>query len=1053
MHQHQGQSPREDPARAARHEHPSGTPPFLGESNYLAGRIEALKDRLAAAIFPVCQPVQQLQIAGPVGRISLSEAKGLDYRSVELGTSLGPTFATFWARIKLQIPPLWKGRRVDLAWNSHSEALLWVEDRAIQGFNPGRESARLIDQAVGGEELTVYVEVACNHLLGADGVPGRPWPAPSPRSSHWLETCELRCFDQQAWDLYHDVRVLTELVLDRVPKQESRAIGPGHEPLIRPALDPAWAGRLLYDLNAVCNMLDPSDRQTWTEARELLTRLLAVGNGGICHELSAIGHAHIDTAWLWPLAETYRKTVRTFSSAVRNMDDYPEFRFACSQAYQYECVERQNPDLFQRIREKAEAGQWIPVGGTYIEPDCNLPSGESLCRQFLFGQRYFESRFGRRCTEFWNPDVFGYTGQLPQIMRLAGIDKFLTQKLSWNRFTSPPHHTFYWEAPDGSRVLTHFPPADTYNGTCEVEELRYHAANYKNSDRGVDAYYLFGHGDGGGGPTTQMLETLRRTEDLLGVPRCRQRTPDQFFERLEQNTRSIPTLVGELYFELHRGTYTSQAMMKRGLRKSERLLHDIELVGVLARRLTQTDYPQERVDELWKQLLLNQFHDILPGSSIAQVHEQARADFASLMQRGQATREQLLDRLAPQDSQPTQLLPLNTTSFARREVVEVSGGGLIVVEAPPVGFGQYVPNNATDAPVTVELRQGRLHLQNAVMRAVLSEAGEVLEVLERESGQQMLTAPGNRLVLHEDRPSLWDAWDVEPSILETGRDCQPATSCHIQSPGPLRAEVVFQRSIGRNSSMTQTVRLDADSRRLEFHCQVDWNQQHQLLKVHFPTTVRADRATFEMPFGFAERPTHCNTAADAAQFEVPGHRWADLSEPGFGLALLTDCKYGFSVSRGNLALSLLRAPVYPDEHCDVGKHQFSYAIVPHQGDWRKGRVVAEATLFNQPLLWARRPPRDAGESLFAVEGDLVLDTIKPAEEGNGVVVRLYDPYGQRGRAVLKTKLPFTSAYRSNIMEDQIEKVDLFAEPSHADEPFQCVCLEYRTSEIVCLHLT
>lgn len=1052
MHQQRDKLKAVEQTLANRPGHPAGSPPFLGESNYLLGRVQAFCQRMCGAIYPAIAPIDTIECAGPVDRISLAEAKRLQYRSANLGESLGPTFATFWFRLQVRVPEDWQGKRVDLAWKSNSEALLWVDDRSIQGFNPGRDTARLIDEAVGGEELTVYVEVACNHLLGADGVPGLPWPAPSPRSSHWLETCEIRSFDLAAWDFYHDLRVLTELLADRMPVQESRAIGPRGKSLVRPALDPAWAGQLLYDLNAVCNTLDFDDRATWDSARQILAQLLAVSNGGICHELSAIGHAHIDTAWLWPIAETYRKTVRTFSSAVRNMDDYPEFLFACSQAYQYECIERQNPDLFGRIRDKADAGQWIPVGGTYIEPDCNLPAGESLCRQFLFGQRYFESRFGRRCTEFWNPDVFGYAGQLPQIMRLAGIDKFLTQKLSWNRFTSPQHHTFYWESPDGSRVLTHFPPADTYNGTCEIEELRYHAANYKDSDRGRDAYYLFGHGDGGGGPTREMIETLRRTQDLFGVPRSQQRSPQQFFERLEANTRSIPTMVGELYFELHRATYTSQAMMKRGLRKSERLLHDIELVGALARSESHATYPKERVDQLWKKLLVNQFHDILPGSSIAEVHEQARGDFASILEFGQAIRDELLQQLASDDSEENEFLPLNTTSFARREVVEIPNHGLSLVEAPSVGFGRIVQDDASNAAVMVELRDGRLHLQNEQITATLSEDGEVLELVDLESGQQVLSAPGNKLILHDDNPSLWDAWDIEPSILETGRDCQSASKCHIQSPGPLRAEVVFHRSIGHGSTMTQTVRLDADSKRLEFHCQVEWKEKHKLLKVVFPTTVRSDSATFEMPFGYAERPTHCNTAADAAQFEVPGHRWADLSEPGYGLALLTDCKYGFSASRGDLSLSLLRAPTYPDEHCDVGTHHFSYAVVPHTGDWRTGGVVAEATTFNQPLLWSLRPPSDIGKSFFQIDGNLVLDTVKPAEDGEGVVLRLYDPFGQRGSAVLKTRLPVSAVCKSNILEDDLGPIELSTEMADDETAWHCIAIEYRPCEIVCLHL-
>lgn len=1052
MYQQQRQPPvRRQPASAG-DRHATGSPRYVGESSYILGRVQSLVACMAQAIYSKRAPIEKIAFSGPVERITFREAAALDYRTAKLGQALGPTFSTYWFRLNIRTPVDWSGHRVDLAWNSNSEALLWMDGRPIQGFNPGRETAKLIGEADGEDELTVHIEVACNHLLGADGVPGHPWPAPVHRPSHWLQTCDLCCFDPAAWDLYHDLRVLTQLLADRVPAQETRAISPDQKALVRPSLDPAWAGKLLYDLNSVCNLLDPCDRKTWDGARAILTDLLAVGNGGVCHELSAIGHAHIDTAWLWPLAETYRKTVRSFSSALRNMEDYPEFRFACSQAYQYECIERRSPDLFKQISARVESGQWIPVGGTYIEPDCNLPAGESLCRQFLFGQRYFESRFGRRCTEFWNPDVFGYTGQLPQIMRLAGVHRFLTQKLSWNRFTSPPHHTFYWESPDGSRVLTHFPPADTYNGTCEVEELRYHAANYKNSDRGLDAYYLFGHGDGGGGPTTEMLETLRRTKNLFGVPKSQHRAPTHFFDRLERNTRSIPSVVGELYFELHRGVYTSQAMMKRGLRKSEQLLHDIELLGVLARDESGAVYPKERVDQLWKKLLLNQFHDILPGSSIAEVHEQARGDFASILEFGQAIREELLQKLSAGDSQSHESLPLNTTCFPRREVVEAPNGELSLVESPPMGFGRVVTDSSPETPVKVELREGVLQLSNGWLSAVLSEHGELVELVERESGQQVLRTPGNKLVLHDDQPSLWDAWDVEPSVLETGRDCEPAVSCHIESRGPLRAEIVFQRSIGARSTMTQTVRLNAGSRRLEFHCEVDWREKHKLLKVVFPTTVRSDRATFEMPFGYAERPTHANTAADIAQFEVPGHRWADLSEPGYGVALLTDCKYGYSVHGGVLALSLLRAPTYPDEQCDMGSHQFSYAVVPHQHDWRKGGIVAEATSFNQPQLWVSRPANDIGLSMFSVDGALVLDTIKPSEEGDGVVVRLYDPYGQRGAAVLKTRLPVRGCVRSNILEDDLGHLELFTKSDNEEPSWTCIAIDYRPSEIVCLRL-
>ncbi|MEM8677746.1 MAG: glycoside hydrolase family 38 C-terminal domain-containing protein [Planctomycetota bacterium] len=1005
--------------------HPAGDPPFLGESNYIRDRIAGVLDRLREAIHPFRHQVATMEVAGPVGRIPYDEATRLSFRPVHPGEEFGPTFATYWFRLELQIPEAWQGRPVDLAWNSHSEACLWKDGEPLQGLNPGREFARLTNAARGEREV-IYVEMACNHLLGRDGTPGLPFPKEPVRSAHWLQTCEVRAVDLDAWNLYHDLRVLAELETDRSPPQFSAAIGNSERPCVRPALDNAWAGKLLYDLNQVCNQLDPADPTTWPAARQTFSELLGVRNGGIAHQLSAVGHAHIDTAWLWPLEETYRKTVRTFSSALRYMEDYPEFRFAVSQAYQYEQIEQRDPKLFERIRAKVADGGWLPVGGTYIEPDCNLPAGESLCRQFVFGQRYFQSRFGQRCREFWNPDVFGYNGQLPQIMRLAGIEFFLTQKLSWNRFTTPDHHTFYWQGLDGTRVLTHFPPADTYNGVASVAELRYHAANYKDADRGTDALYLFGHGDGGGGPTPEMLETLRRSKDLLGVPPTTIREPIEFFERLERRTRSIPTVTGELYFELHRGTYTSQAEMKRGLRDGERLLHDIEFLGTLATTTEGEAYPQEQVEQLWKRLLLNQFHDILPGSSIREVHETARADYDWIREQGNAVRAQLKRSLGESTEHETALSPLNPVGHARSDVEALPDGDLIHVQSPAYGFGvvSTSANLPPDAVVVVEQSEDTITLSNEFLSARLDVGGELLSLEHRQTGRQALSGCGNRLRLHDDHPSLWDAWDVEPSMLETGRDCPPAENVHVTGGG-LRGEATFVRRVGQHSELRQTVRLDARSRRLEFHCEVDWHEQHQLLRVEFPVAVLTPQAAFETAFGSVTRPTHMNTAADKAMFETPGHRWADLSQPDFGVSLLTDYKHGFSTAGQVLGLSLLRAPTYPDETCDQGRHVFKYAVMPHAEDWRQANVLAEAVAFSHSLLWAPHVPAYGNASIVSTEGSsLVCDTVKPADDGQGVMLRLYEPYGRSGTAEVKVRLPASRAWQCNLLEDNLHELPL-----------------------------
>ena len=447
-----------------------------------------------------------------MGRITAAEAQALELRPVAPGIQLGPAWATWWFRVRATVPEAWEGRRVDLLWDSRSEATLWVDGVSRQGLNAGpharsgpmatlpqdRTDAPLRERARAGERLEAWVEVACGTAFGQEGAIPLRTVGPA-----LLERCELAAFDADAWELAHDFAVLQAL--------EAHLDGD---------LEATWRGRLLHELNRFCTTGD----------RAILRELLATPNAAVVHELSAVGHGHIDTAWLWPVAETHRKCVRTFSSATALMERYPEFRFACSQAQQYAWVKARNPELYARIRERARAGQWVPVGGTWVEPDCNLPSGESLVRQFLHGQRFFEAEFGARCREFWNPDVFGYNGQLPQIMRGAGIRRFLTQKLSWNAFTKPPYHTFRWAGIDGSEVLAHFPPADTYNAEVTVAELRFNARNYKDHDRSAHSLMLFGHGDGGGGPTPAMLERLRRANDLEGLPRTVQRTPEAFFD-------------------------------------------------------------------------------------------------------------------------------------------------------------------------------------------------------------------------------------------------------------------------------------------------------------------------------------------------------------------------------------------------------------------------------------------------------------------------------------------------------------------------------------------
>jgi alpha-mannosidase len=964
---------------------------MLRHTGYTRERIAQVGDRIRALIHADAIAPERLAVAGPVDRIEPAEAELLDYRDCELGETFGPLWASYWFTVEATVPERWQGERVDLLWVSHSEATLWDGGRALQGLNTSPDGARvdamLRRAAAAGERLDLRVELACNGLFGE--LP-RPYASREPVV---LDRCQIARFDPRAWRLHHDFDVLRRLEAEHIT-----------------GLDPTWAGELLYELNRVCNVWSEHDPATWDEAEAILAPLLERRNATVTHELSAIGHAHLDTAWLWPLAESYRKAVRSFSSQVSYMDRYPEFRFACSQAQHYDWIRRRNPELYGRIRARVESGQWLPVGGTWVEPDCNLPSGESLVRQFLHGQRYFEREFGRRCPEFWNPDVFGYNGQLPQIMRGAGIGRFLTQKLSWNRFNPPAHHTFTWQGIDGSRVLAHFPPADTYNATAEVAELRRSVRDYKDHDRSHRSLLVFGYGDGGGGPTPDMLETLRRARDLQGLPRTTITTSDEFFTALEADAPDLPAILGELYFEYHRGTYTSQAAVKLGNIQGERALHDAEFLAAAAMREAGAAYPAERLDELWKLLLLNQFHDILPGSGIGLVYEDAARHQAAVLAGAEAVAAGALAAIG--GSGPP--APVNTIGAARAEVAERPDGEPAWVEAPSYGVGTAA-SAGPDAARATE-RGDRLVLENGLLRAELTRDGRLVSLLHLAADREALEEPGNVFQLYDDRPTAYEAWDVDPFHLETVRDAGPAESCAVTQPGGLRAQVELRYRIGTASTVRLLVRLDAGASRLEFHCEVDWRERRTMLKVLFPVAVHSASATYQMQFGHAERPTHFSTSHDLARYEVPGHRFADLSEHGFGVALLTDCKYGYSTLGGEMRISLLRSTSVPDPDADAGSHRFAYAVMPHAGGWREAGVVAEAARFATPLRWA--PGAGEPRSWLSVDDpNLVLDTVKRAEDSDALLLRLYEAHGARGRARLRIGWPVAEAVSCNLLED------------------------------------
>ena len=719
------------------------------------------------------------------------------------------------------------------------------------------------------------------------------------------------------------------------------------------------------------------------------------------HRITAVGHAHIDTAWEWPVREAKRKVARSWSTQLALMDEYPDFVFAASQPAQYAWMKESYPDIYRRIKEKVAAGQWEPVGAMWVEADCNLPSGESLVRQLLHGKRFFMREFGYETRILWLPDVFGYPGNLPQLMADAGCDFFLTQKLSWNDTNKPEHHTFLWEGIDGTRIFTHFPPADTYNGSFLPEDVEWSIRNFKDGHSSNRSLYLFGWGDGGGGPQAEMIQSAHRLEVDLG------RAAD-FFEAASSEASGLTTVAGELYFELHRGTYTSQSRTKRLNRLAQQALREAEMWSVAA----GAAHPSPELGVLWEKLLLNQFHDILPGSSIDWVYEEAERDLAHVTERAADIAEVAMAAIVGEGEA---LVAFNSTSHPRAEVVSLDGENARI-EAPPCGWAVVAAG-----PSGPEVAVTDHSMENELLRVEWDDRAVLTSIWDKEAHREALGGPGNLLQLHDDNPARWDAWDLDPDYRTSFIEVTQIDRLELR--GGLRGLLAFRRRFGE-SSLTQIMSLDAGSRVLRFETLVSWQERHKMLKVAFPVTVSSREATYEIQFGHLKRPTHEDTSQARAMFEVCAQRWADLGDGDYGVALLNDCKHGYDIHGSVMRLSLLRGPTHPDPTADLGDHQLTYALMPHAGDFREAGVIEAAEDLNSPLLMAHGNLA-AGSSRSLVDVDtrqVIVETIKCAEDSDDVIVRLYEAWGGSCMARLRTTLPASRAYLCDLLERERDEV-------------------------------
>ncbi|GAA5152939.1 glycoside hydrolase family 38 C-terminal domain-containing protein [Pseudonocardia eucalypti] len=986
-----------------------------------------LRERLHPAVYRETAPLE-VEVWHPAGEPpGVADALHANYRPSSGDERWGPAWGTSWFHITGTVPEGWAGQVVeaivDLGFapdraGFSAEGLVHRSDgTAVKGLNPRNIWVPVADPAGGGEPVDLYVEAAANPVIEGVGTRLGDVRTADDTPLYRVRTIALAVFDRPVWELVQDVEVLWQLM------HELDLGNPRRWNLLR-ALQ-----------RALDDTLDRQDISGTAEAaRAVLAPQLAAPANASAHRVTAIGHAHIDSAWLWPLRETVRKVARTAANVTALMDTHPGFKFAMSSAQQWAWMEKHRPDVWARMREKVEAGQFLPVGGMWVESDTNMPGGEALARQLVHGKRYFIDQLGVETDEVWLPDSFGYTAALPQLVRLSGTRWFLTQKISWSQFNKFPHHTFWWEGLDGTRVFTHFPPVDTYNSELSGAELAHAVRNFADKGLANRSLVPFGFGDGGGGPTREMLARAARLGDLESSPRVEIESPAEFFEKAHQDYPEAPVWVGELYLELHRGTYTSQAKNKHGNRRCEHLLYEAELWAATAAVRTGHPYPYRELDRIWKTVLLHQFHDILPGSSIAWVHRESRATYLRLFDE--------LDAIV---------------TAAQRALAGDPTGGEVVFNAAPhhrdgIPAHGARPAGPAPAPAACNPGDGGYVLDNGLVRAVVDSRGLLTSVRDLRANREALApgSAGNLLQLHPDLPADWDAWDVDHTYRRTVTDLTG-----LEKLSEEEAAVRVVRRFGA-SSVTQVISLPPGVARVDIRTEVDWHESETFLKVAFPLDLRAERSAAETQFGYVYRATDTNTSWEAAKFEICAHRFLHVSEPNYGIAVVNDATYGHDVTRSvhpdggtttTVRLSLLRAPRFPDPETDQGRHEMSFSLVP-------GATLDEATREGYRLnLLERRLPGDAAvRPLVRVDHDGVpVSAVKLADDGSGdVVVRLYEALGNRAEARLRPGFATDGVVVTDLLERPLPDAPALslAEDGVALSlrPFQILTLRFSRTE-------
>ncbi|MDQ1914706.1 alpha-mannosidase [Paenibacillus sp. GD4] len=996
---------------------------------------------------------EQLGFQQDNGEIGATPPVNGEWGTFRLGDHWKGRDLYIWLQIRANVPKEVNGHRIvgrfDYGCTHHGnskgfESLLFIDGKPYQGVDTNHQEVFLDPWSDRSVTLTFRL------WSGLEGG-GEPQ-----HQEHQIKRAELCFLHAAADDLYYTGRAVLQTI------QVLSSDSPERQ-------------RLLSGLNRAFRCLDWASvgtddfYESVASALKVLKMELKDIPANHPVKVRCIGHTHIDVAWLWRLKHTREKVARSFSTVLRLMEQYPDYVFLQTQPQLYEYIKQDYPEIYAEMKKRIQEGVWEAGGAMWLESDCNLTSGESLVRQLLFGTRFFREEFGSECRYLWLPDVFGYSWALPQILSKSGITSFMTTKISWSQYNRMPNDTFRWRGIDGSEVLTHFittPEIEfpketyyTYNGYVVPETVEGIWRTYRDKSLNQELLLCYGYGDGGGGVNRDMLEMRRRLESMPGLPQAVTGRADEFFEALENRVAASDEYVhvwdGELYMENHRGTYTSQAFIKKMNRRLELALRETELLAVLAGSLGAYDLNQGQsaLNAAWKIVLRNQFHDIIPGSSIAEVYEDAREEYADAERMITETREEALGEIASAASPDTaqSYVIVNGATWSQRGLVELpvdqqadagtwrdaQGNELRaqrnddrwlieLPQAPPLGFTSiaFEPGAAAATAEEEAFQWNGSSIITPHYVIEWNESGQLTRLYDQSNEREVLSPDGlgNVLQVFEDKPMQFDAWNIDLFYQETMHPVTVLKQVALKELGPLRAVVELEWTY-RNSVILQEMIVYSHSRRIDFRTKVDWHEQHQLLKAAFTVDIRATEATYDIQFGNVKRPTHWNTSWDYARFETVGHQWADLSERGYGVSLLNDCKYGYDIKDNVMRLSLIKSATYPDPQADQGQHSFTYSLLPHSGDWSTGGTVQEAWELNQPMQAIRGAAERKECSLLHVSAKhITVDAVKKAEDSDACIVRFHEHEGRRGKVRITSDLGIQSWEETDLMERPIGEV-------------------------------